>query len=74
VRRGRVKDTSNPNVGQVDTLDGFAVLIAYNPGSGFGIPEALRDRIAFTVTVPTDLSTADNPGCQKHSSTPPALS
>ena len=55
-------DTSNPNVGQVDAADGFAVLIAYNPGSGFGIPEALNDRIAFTVTVPTDLSTADNLG------------
>lgn len=58
-------DTSNPNVGQVEAADGFAVLIAYNPGSGFGIPEALHDRIAFTVTVPTDLSTAENLGVPK---------
>ncbi|MCZ4589613.1 AAA family ATPase [Rhodococcus opacus] len=55
-------DTSNPNVGQVDAADGFAVLIAYNPSSGFGIPKALHDRIAFTITVPTDLSTAENLG------------
>lgn len=55
-------DTSNPNIGQVDAAAGFAVLITYNPGSGFGIPEALHDRIAFTITVPTDLSTAENLG------------
>lgn len=55
-------DTSNPNIGQVDAADGFAVLITYNPGSGFGIPEALHDRIAFTITVPTDLSTAEDLG------------
>lgn len=51
-------DPANPNIGQVVAADGFAVLIAHNPGSGFGMPEALHDRIAFTITVPTDLDTA----------------
>lgn len=51
-------DPANPNIGEVIAQDGFAVLIAYNPGSGFGMPDALHDRIAFTITVPTDLDTA----------------
>ncbi|MDH6284329.1 AAA family ATPase [Prescottella agglutinans] len=51
-------DPANPNIGEIVAADGFAVLIAHNPGSGFGMPEALHDRIAFTITVPTDLDTA----------------
>ena len=51
-------DLANPHIGELVAGDGFAVLITYNPGSGFGMDDALVDRIAFTITVPTDLDTA----------------
>ncbi|MFI9507171.1 AAA family ATPase [Nocardia sp. NPDC052566] len=51
-------DLANPHIGEVVAAPGFAVAITYNPGSGFGMDDALFDRIAFTISVPTDLNTA----------------
>ncbi len=48
--------------GRVHAEPGFVVLVAYNPDSGFGMPEALHDRISFTINVPTLLSTARDAG------------
>lgn len=53
-------DLANPHIGELVAGDGFAVLITYNPGSGFGMDDALVDRIAFSITVPTDLDTASD--------------
>lgn len=50
----------NNALGTVTAADGFAVLIAYNPESEFGLIPALVDRVAFTVSVPTALETARN--------------
>lgn len=51
-------DLANPHIGDLRAAPGFAVIITYNPNSGFGMDDALIDRIAFTITVPTDLDTA----------------
>lgn len=51
-------DLANPNIGDLRAKPGFAVIITFNPNSGFGMDDALIDRIAFTITVPTDLDTA----------------
>lgn len=51
-------DLANPNIGDLRAAQGFAVIITYNPNSGFGMDDALVDRISFTITVPTDLDTA----------------
>lgn len=53
---------ANPDSPVVEAADGFVVIVDYNPGSGFGLSEALHSRIACPITVPTDLSVARRRG------------
>lgn len=68
-------DTSNPNVGQVDAADGFAVLIAYNPGSGSGSPRpCTTGSRSPSLSPPICRPRRTSGGSRRPSSMPPARS
>lgn len=51
-----------PEENTISASDDFAVVLAQNPGVGVGISDAIRDRVAFEIKVPTDLRTAQELG------------
>lgn len=46
----------------ITATDGFVVILTQNPDMGIGIIDPIIDRVSFTVTVPTDLDTAQRLG------------
>lgn len=53
---------SNPEQPEIIAADGFMVIVDYNPGSGFGLSEALHSRITCPIEVPSDLGVATRRG------------
>lgn len=51
-----------PGGQQVEAAEGFSVVITQNPDVGVGITDPIRDRIAFEIEVPSDLTTAERLG------------
>jgi len=60
-RRLLIEGNPDDTTGQATVINanpGFVVIVDFNPGSGFGLTEALHSRITLPVTVPTDYSVA----------------
>lgn len=60
-RRLLIEGNPDDTTGQATVINatpGFVVIVDFNPGSGFGLADALHSRIALPVTVPTDYSVA----------------
>lgn len=55
--------TDRPGVSHIAASDGFCLILASNPGEGYGFTNPLKDRISMTVTVPIDLQIARDMGC-----------
>lgn len=50
---------------EIHAADGFSVIVDFNPGSGFGMTDALHSRLAVVINVPTDYDVAQRLGVPK---------
>lgn len=55
--------TDRPDESRIVAAEGFCLILASNPGTGFGFTSPLKDRISVTITVPIDLQIARDMGC-----------